>query len=63
MNTSERIKPGAKPINSLAALSGIKYQQLQTQKSRSRFDGFRKDVRLKSLSKNIDDFIYGKKKK
>lgn len=46
MNTIERIKPGAKPINRLHALSGIKYQQLQTQKSRNKHDYFRRDVAI-----------------
>jgi tetratricopeptide (TPR) repeat protein len=46
MLTSEGIKPAAKRIKRLHTLSGIKYQQLQAQKSRSKLDGFRRHVAI-----------------
>ncbi|MFZ0513199.1 MAG: tetratricopeptide repeat protein [Candidatus Nitrosopolaris sp.] len=46
MNTSEGIKPAAKRIKRPQALRNIKYQQRQTQRSRSNLDRFRRDVAI-----------------
>jgi tetratricopeptide (TPR) repeat protein len=46
MITGEGIKPAAKCIKRLHALSAIKYQQLQAQKFRSNIDSFMTDVAI-----------------